>query len=114
MPIDSSVSYKAGGYRLFVSFSQAIQGSHTPKSLRLFGGPVPRQAICFTFLVKIIDCLKPLKPYALLPFIGGVFFLSAIWGENTTFLLELSLANLQLLWQNCKAFLKRLVFKSTG
>ncbi len=49
------------------------------------GTPAPRQAICFTFLVKIIDCLKPLKPYALLPFIGGVFFLSAIWGSFIRF-----------------------------
>ncbi len=48
------------------------------------GTPAPRQAICFTFLVKIIDCLKPLKPYALLPFIVGVFFLSAIWGLSLT------------------------------
>ncbi len=47
------------------------------------GTPAPRQAICFTFLVKIIDCLKPLKPYALLPFIVGAFFLSAIWGMRS-------------------------------
>ncbi len=72
----------------FSSHSRRPSRAAIPQKVFDFSGaPVPGQAICFTFLVKIIDCLKPLKPYALLPPLFVVaFFYRHFWAKVRYFI----------------------------